>query len=109
MLASGDFEMMRPLFRMYEDAMPLARIRTKIYFNHEGCFFPETMTFFGTYENGLYGWGGRKDGKPGDPIPNTAIRFHYNGTLELLAMMLDYYAYTEDKEFLQKELLAGSR
>ncbi len=105
MLASGDFEMIRPLFRMYEDALPLARIRNKIYFNHEGCFFPETITFFGTYDNGDFGWCGRKTGKPGDPIPNKAICFHYNGTLELLAIMLDYYAHTEDKEFLQKELL----
>lgn len=105
MMASGDFDMMRPLFRMFEDAMPLARIRNKVYFNHEGCFFPETITFFGAYENGEYGWGGRKDGKPGDPIPNRYVRYHYNNTLELLAMMLDYYTYTEDKEFFRKELL----
>ena len=105
MLASGDFGSNAPLFRMYEDALPLARIRNKIYFNHEGCFFPETITFFGTYDNGDFGWCGRKTGKPGDPIPNKAICFHYNNTLELLAIMLDYYAYTEDKEFLRKELL----
>ena len=105
MLASGDFEMMWPLFRMYEDALPLARVRNKIYFNHEGCFFPEMMTFYGCYDNGSCGWGQRKGGKPGDPIPNVYIRYHYNNTLELLAMMLDYYNYTEDKEFLHKELL----
>ncbi|MGW8257125.1 MAG: DUF5703 domain-containing protein, partial [Thermoguttaceae bacterium] len=105
MLAAGDLEMMRPLFRMYENALPLARLRNRIYFGHDGCFFPETMTFFGTYHNGGFGWGWRKDGKPGDPVSNRYIRYHYNSTLELLALMLDYYAYTEDKEFLQKELL----
>ncbi len=105
MLASGDYEMMRPLFRMFLDALPLARIRTPIYFGHEGAFFPETMSFWGTYENGGYGWGWRTTGKPGDPTVNQYIRFHYSGTLELLAMMIDYYAHTGDTVFLEKELL----
>ncbi len=105
MLASGDYEMMRPLFRMFLDALPLARIRTPIYFGHEGAFFPETMSFWGTYENGAYGWGWRTTGKPGDPTVNQYIRFHYSGTLELLAMMIDYYEHTGDTAFLKKELL----
>jgi len=103
MLASGDHEMMRPLFRMFEKAIPLAKIRSKIYFNHGGSYFPETMSFWGTYDNGGFGWGW-DEGKPGR-IGNSFIRYHYNGTLELLAMMIDYYRYTEDVEFLKKELL----
>jgi len=105
MLASGDYEMMRPLFRMFLDALPLAKIRTPLYFGHEGAFFPETMSFWGTYENGAYGWGWRTTGKPGDPTVNKHIRFHYSGTLEMLAMMIDYYEHTGDKAFLKKELL----
>lgn len=105
MLASGDFELMRPLFRMYADALPLARARSQIYFGHEGVFFPETMTFYGCYDNGDFGWGGRTTGRPGDPIANDYVRHHYNGTLELLALMLDYQAYTQDREFLRDELL----
>jgi len=105
MLAAGDYDLMRPLFRMYREAMPLAKLRTQIYFGHEGAFFPETMSFWGTYNNGYCGWNWRTDGKPGDPIANPYIRFHYNGTLELLAMMLDYYAYTGDRDFLDSELL----
>ena len=105
MLASGDHDMMRPLFRMFLAALPLAKIRTPIYFGHKGAFFPETMSFWGTYDNGGHGWGWRTKGKPGDPTVNSYIRFHYSGTLELLAMMIDYHAYTGDEEFLQKELL----
>jgi len=105
MLASGDHEMMRPLFRMFLDALPLAKIRTPIYFGHEGAFFPETMSFWGTYENGAYGWGWRTIGQPGDPTVNEYIRFHYSGTLELLSMMIDYYEHTCDIVFLNKELL----
>ncbi len=105
MLASGDFDMMQPMFRMYMDLMPLAKIRTKIYFDHEGAFFPETMSFWGTYHNGDWGWGWRTTGKPGDPTVNRHIRYHYSGTLELLTMMIDYYRHTEDKAFLTRKLL----
>jgi len=105
MLASGDHDMMRPLFRMFLDALPLAKIRTPIYFGHKGAFFPETMSFWGTYDNGGHGWGWRTKGKPGDPTVNSYIRFHYSGTLELLAMMIDYYKYTGDEKFLADELL----
>jgi len=105
MLASGDHDMMRPLFQMFLDALPLAKIRTPVYFGHKGVFFPETMSFWGTYDNGGHGWGWRTTGKPGDPTVNAYIRFHYSGTLELLAMMIDYYEYTSNGQFLEKELL----
>ena len=105
MLASGDYDLMRPLFRMFLDAIPLAKIRTKVYFGHEGVFFPETMSFWGTYDNGGHGWGWRTGKKPGTPVSNSYIRFHYSGTPELLAMIIDYYAHTRDAEFLKKELL----
>ena len=71
MLASGDFDLMRPLFRMYEDAMPLARIRSRAYFDHEGCYFPETYDLLWN----LRQWRFRLDAagrpaSPGDPSPN---------------------------------------
>ena len=44
MLYSGDFELIKPLFKMYTDALPLAKYRTRKYFKHEGAYFPETMT-----------------------------------------------------------------
>ena len=106
MLKAGDFEMMRPLFRMYRDAMPFFKARTTAYFGHEGAYFPETMDFWGTYRNGDYGLD-RKD-KPISQVDNMYIRRHYNGSLELLALMLDYYAYTQDAVFLKDELLPMS-
>jgi len=105
MLASGDYDMMRPLFKMYRETLLLAKIRNLIYFGHNGAFFPETMSFWGTYDNGGHGWGWRTTGHPGDPTVNPYIRFHYSGTLELLAMMIDYYDYTANKAFLADELL----
>jgi alpha-L-fucosidase 2 len=103
MLASGDFEMMRPYFDMFEKALPLAEKRTQIYFGHRGAFFPETMTFWGTYNNSDYSW--NRTDRPVWYVPAPALTYHYTGALELLALMLDYYRHTQDNAFLVQELL----
>jgi len=103
MLASGDFDLVRPLFAMFLHAMPFSAERTKVYFGHEGIFFPETMYFWGAYANDNYGW--NREGKPVSHVENTYIRWYWSGGLELLALMLDYYAYTGDKTFLTTALL----
>lgn len=106
MLASGDFEQMRPLFKMYREAMPFLKHRTREYFGHGGAYFPETMYFWGAYANSNYGW--NREGKKPSEVTNTYIRRHFNGTLELLALMLDYHAYTQDAGFLETDLLPAA-
>ncbi len=103
MLASGDFEMMPPFFNMFLDALPFAKARTQTYFGHAGAFFPETMYFWGAYTNDNYGWD-RKNKCDGF-VDNRYIRWHWEGQLELLAMMLDYFAYTQDEAFVREKLL----
>ena len=103
MLASGDFDLMQPLFRMYLDALPLAKERTRLYFGHDGAFFPETIYFWGSYANENYGW--HRKGKPIAHVDNTFIRWYYSGGLELLAMTLDYHALTQDRGFARGTLL----
>ncbi|MCS7120006.1 MAG: DUF5703 domain-containing protein [Nitrososphaerota archaeon] len=103
MLASGDFDLMRPLFNMYLDTLPLAEARTKIYFNHEGAFYPETMYFWGAYASHNYGW--NREGKPVSYVENRYIRYYWQGGLELVAMMLDYFLFTQDEMFARKFLL----
>jgi alpha-L-fucosidase 2 len=103
MLASGDTEMMAPLFRMFSEALPFARDRTRAYFNHGGAFFPETMYFWGAYAMDNYGWE-REDDMPDGVTVNRYIRYHYDGALELLSLMLEYYAYTQDRAFLAETL-----
>ena len=103
MLASGDFEMIQPLFKMFLDALPLAEARTKHYFDHEGAFFPETMTFWASYANSNYGWD--RKSKHVSHVDNTYIRRYWSGQLELTAIMLDAYAFTQDKDFAEKTLL----
>jgi hypothetical protein len=103
MVACGDFDLMQPLFRMYRDALPLAKARTPLYFGHEGAFFPETIYFWGVYANENYGW--NRKGKPSSHVDNTYIRYYWSGGLELTAMMLDYYIYTKDESYLNDTLL----
>jgi len=103
MLASGDFDLMEPLFRMYMDALPLARERTRLYFKHGGAYFPETMYFWGSYANDNYGWD--REGKEVSHIDNRFIRWHYESSLELLAIMLEYHEYRPSPGFLANVLL----
>lgn len=106
MLASGDYEMMEPLFRMYLDALPLAGERTRVYYGHEGAFFPETMYFWGAFANDNYGWD--RQGKHISYVQNTYIRYYWQGALELLAMGLDRWAHTRDARAKESLLsLAG--
>lgn len=103
MLAGGDYEMMLPLFRMYQDSIPLANERTRHFFGHDGAYFPETLYFWGSHTNENYGWD--RTGKQSGDIAGGAIAKHYNSNLELLALMLDYYTYTGDTAFVRKTLL----
>ncbi len=104
MLAAGNYDMMKPLFKMYTDAMPLARHKVKKYYNFDGAYFPETMYFWGTYTNENYGWRPEKDRHP-DLIRGLHIRYEWQGGIELTAMMLQYYRQTLDGEFLNKTVL----
>ena len=103
MLSAGDFDLMGPLFAMYRAALPLARARTRTYYQHDGAYFPETMYFWGTYNNNNYGW--NRKGKPHGRTDNTYIRYYWQGGIELSTMMLDYYALTAESRFAAETLL----
>lgn len=105
MLASGDLDLMEPLFRMYREALPLALARTRLHFDHEGAYFAETMHFWGAWHNGEFGWGWEREKEPFNRSLNPYIRFHWSGGLELLAMMLDRQAYAPDDAFVRDTLL----
>jgi hypothetical protein len=104
MLMSGDFDLFRPFIKMYTDLIPLVKHRTQVYSKHGGWFMPETMPFWGTYGDTCFGVE-RGALSPGEPIENRYIRYHYNSTLEFLAMLLNYYDYTQNQEMWTKILL----
>jgi len=103
MLAAGDFDLMRPLFRMYCDALPLAAGRCRTYYGHGGAFFQETMYFWGTPANCDYRW--EHEGLPVHLVNNPYIKYYWDGAIELGVMMLDAFACTQDEAMLREELL----
>ena len=107
MLYSGDFEMMKPLFKMYIDALPLLKYRTRKYYGHDGAFCSETMYFWGTTDNAGYGWN-RKD-MPDGLVKSMYGRYYWQSGIELVAMMQDYYLFTGDTDFLNNQLTVFAR
>jgi hypothetical protein len=107
LLMSGDFDLMQAFFRMYRRALPLAEARTPRYFGHAGAFFPETMTFWGTYLNRNYGF--ERSGKHISEVENPYIRRYWQGILELAFLMLEYFAATQDADFAKNTLLPLAR
>ena len=101
MLAAGDFEMMQPLARMYLDALPLSKARVQTYYKFaDAAVFPETMYFWGMPNNGDYGWK-----NPAPEPTNGFIRRYWSGGLELTALMLDRYDFTQDEDFARNTLV----
>ena len=42
------FEMMQPLWKLFESTRAQCEARAKLYYNADGVYYPETMTPFGT-------------------------------------------------------------
>jgi hypothetical protein len=107
MLMSGDGECMLPFLRMYAEALPLAEARTRQYFGHAGAFFPETMSFWGTYLNENYGYD--RTNRHVSDVENPYIRRYWQGGLELVCLMLEYAAIVQDAAFVHDTLLPLAR
>ena len=103
MLASGDFELMRPLFEMYFNRLPVERARTKAWFGCEGAFMAETASFWGMMSVGDYGYQRPASLAKGE-TENGVMRYYWQPGLELTHMMLDYYEYTGDRTFFRERL-----
>jgi len=103
MAASGDLDMTDPLFDMFEQVRPLAEARTALYHGAKGAYFPETMTFWGTYANRDYGWN-RKNLAPSE-VCCGYWRYAWNQGPELVGLMLDRWDYQQDPQFLKTRVL----
>ncbi|MHB8522953.1 MAG: DUF5703 domain-containing protein [Limisphaerales bacterium] len=106
---SGDFDLMRPLFRMYADELlPLCKYRTKLYLGHDGAFYPECVMSWGAVFGSTYGWTPFEQRQ--DKLQEGGWhKWEWVGGLELCWMMLDYYDHTLDRDFLRQTALPFSR
>lgn len=107
LLSSGDFDLMKPFFNLYFDNLNYAKAKAKALFNHEGAFYPETFYFWGSYTMDNFGWD--TEAKNFKYTENQYIRYHYQGALETLAMMLDYFEFTRDIKFAEEDMLPFAR
>jgi alpha-L-fucosidase 2 len=103
MIAAGDEDLMEPLFKMYLDALPLRKAAIKKYYDHGGAYFPETQYFWGTTTDANYGR--VRKNKPDGLTDNAFIRRYWQGSIELVMMLLDHYEHTQDAAFRDKTLL----
>jgi hypothetical protein len=104
MPASGDFDLMEPFFRMYAGHLPLARYRTKLYFGHDGAFFPECVYFWGAVFSET--WGDKPLAEMPERIQASGWhKYEWVSGLEMAAQMFDYYLYTQDEAFCAGTLL----
>lgn len=94
MMASGDFDLMQPFFHMYSEVLKDNARQVKQIYGHDGSYITEGEAF----------WGGKLE-KVLPETPGYYGTHYYTPVLELSAMMLDYYAYTSDKEFANETLI----
>lgn len=93
-LMAGDFDMMKPLFEMYFNQLPLNEKLTKEFYGHGGAYFAETAPFYGGFD---------KVAAPDSPEHWTA--HYYLPIIELSMMALDYYEYTQDEDFAKERIV----
>jgi len=103
LLTTGDFDLIQPWFKMYLNALDLATKRTRIYYQHDGASFPETMDFWGLPKPGDFG-----KNNPSHTIQSRWQRYHVQGSLEVIAQMLDYVDDSGDQIFATRDLIPFS-
>jgi hypothetical protein len=106
----GDFEVLRTVFEYYLHMLPLAEARTQAYFQHDGIFFVETKTLFGTMAGDDYGCDHLSPGAIKRPIQlmdSSFMRFDYAGNAgptEVCMLILDDYLWSLDVEAAKRYL-----
>lgn len=105
MCASGDFEMMRPMFRMYAgEIFDLCKYRTNHYFGFDGAYYPECVYFWGACFTESYGWTPASERE--DKLQASGWhKWEWVCGPELVCLMLDHYEHTGDEELLREKTL----
>ncbi|MBS1669307.1 MAG: hypothetical protein JST58_18195 [Bacteroidetes bacterium] len=103
-LQSGDFKAMHSLLDFYTDVVyPRMKDFTKNILGKKGVVFTESTMLWGTVDPSIYEWD-RKEKSP-DYFVNLWHQYHYICGLELVNLLLDYYAYVQDEPYLKNKIL----
>jgi alpha-L-fucosidase 2 len=92
MAARGDYDAIKPGMQFVRDGLDICRDHCKKIFGHEGAFIMEASWW---HNVGVFNWEG---------VP-AHLRYHQLATIELPAIMCEYYEHTRDRKFLDEVLL----
>jgi hypothetical protein len=92
MLKSGDFELMKPQFDFYLNALKNAELRTQHYWGHQGASFTEQLENFGMPNPAEYGWKRPANYDKGMEY-NAWLEYQWDTALEFCLMMLEQERY----------------
>ncbi len=93
LLKTGDTTLLHAQLETYLRLLPAARLRTKIYWGHEGASFTEQMENFGLPNTAEYGWDMPADHDKGVEY-NAWLEYLWDTELEFCWMALEEERYT---------------
>jgi alpha-L-fucosidase 2 len=108
LLASGDFDLMKPFFDYYVNLLPMRQAISKAWFGHEGAYYRENIEPTGGERDCDKGLRPPKS-KPGEKYEGWYHAYYFTSGLETTAMMLDYVRYTGDTAFRDRALAPFAR
>ncbi len=98
LLASGDYDLMKPFFSYYFNVLEMRKAITKAWFGHEGAYYRENIEPTGAEQDCDNG-GIPPKTKPGEKYSGWYHDYYFTSGLETLAMMCDNVNYSNDKAF----------
>ncbi|WP_256012286.1 DUF5703 domain-containing protein [Desertivirga xinjiangensis] len=93
MLRSGDFDLMKPQFKFYQQTLRNAELRSETYWDHKGASFTEQLENFGLPNPAEYNWK-RPAGYDKGMEHNAWLEYQWDTVLEFCLMMLETERYT---------------
>lgn len=107
MLKSGDFDMMTPQFDFYNDMLGNARLRSEVYWGHDGACFAEQTEIFGLPNMMEYGTKRPAWSDPGVEY-NAWLEYEWDTVLEFCQMMLESARYNNTDISAYRDLIEQS-
>jgi len=92
MATRGDYDTMLPGMEFVRNGLEVCRDRCRKIFGHDGAFIMEASWWNNV---GVFDWSG---------VPQH-LRYHFLATVEMPAIMCEYYEHTHDRKFLDQTLL----
>lgn len=108
LLASGDYDLMKPFFSYYSNLLEMRKAITKAWFGHDGAYYRENIEPTGAEQDCDNG-GRPPKTKPGEKYEGWYHDYYFTSGLEILAMMCDRVNYTGDPAFRDSVLVPFAR